>query len=194
MAGGSGAASSQPLTGASSPHQINTSKSVPFYDPASIIVMDKQLARGYITLLSGKAAPPEQPASKKNSKNNQQQQQQQHVAEGAVTLGFVALTDGNVIEACFGIKQREKDNRAYQTVQKVKETLREASHVSDAIPTLAVEAYWNAFTIIVALNNEVEKLNFVTRCLFYPGIVKTALADLQAVFAPLEEALRDSTQ
>jgi hypothetical protein len=183
-----------PSSNTSKPLTLSSSSIVPLYDPACMLLMDKQLARGYITLLSGKAPPPEQAKSPCGSKKkNKNEQPQQHVAEDAVTLGFIAVTDGNVIEACFGIKQRDKDNRAQKTVLIVKDLLREASHVSDAIPQLAVEAYWNAFGIVVELHQQVDKLNFVTRCLFYPGLVKKALADLKTAFGPLEEALRDST-
>jgi hypothetical protein len=192
----------QPLTSATA--TANAASSVlPLYDPACIILMDKQLARGYITLLSGKAPPiPEQPSFLQSSSKTKNTIE--HVAEDAVTLGFIAVTDGNVIEACFGIKQQQQrqkvdknynnnNNHAHKTVQKVKELLREASYVSDAIPQLAVEAYWNAFGIVLSLHEQVDKLNFVTRCLFYPCLVKKALDDLKAAFGPLEEALRDST-
>lgn len=147
------------------------------YDENALIDLDSQKVQGYLILLTGAAAPMATSETGKISKQ-------------AIMLGFSALTDGNVVDACFGLSNPKSTSaQGKKSVQEVKSALGAASDSSDAIPRIAVTAYSKAFRTLLNHQGEVKKLNFITRCFFYGGIVKKAKAEIEEDFVPLKEAL-----
>ena len=59
--------------------------------------MEKSVAQAYLTLLSGGDDLSTQPERLKESS----------IRQSAVDIGFLAITQGNVVEACFGIRQQQ---------------------------------------------------------------------------------------
>ena len=89
------------------------------------------------------------------------------IPDDAIQLAFMSLTDGNAIDTVFGVESRggikrakETSRIAYDAAREAKESLREASFSSNAIPRLAVEAYALCFEIVIDYNRKREKLGF----------------------------------
>ena len=157
----------------------NEGKAIALYDPSAMVDMDEKIARGYATLLGGGCGLP----------------RPKTIEPSAVQVGFLALTDGTVVEACFGLSTSGKSasSKGHAMVQKVKRLLDSTASSSESFRKLAVETYFDAFAVVVTTQAEVKKLNFITRCFFYSGIVKKAQSDLDAIFQPLAEALQASS-
>jgi hypothetical protein len=67
--------------------------------------------------------------------------------------------------------------------------LNEAVRSSEGVRLIAVEAYGKAFQIVVDYNEEVEGLNFFTRCFKSKSIHQKAESSLRDAFRPLMEAI-----
>lgn len=152
------------------------------YDPSCMLELDQQMAQGYAILLTGA-----QEQSRKHKKKSSSGPSQQ-----TVMLGFSAMTEGNVIDACFGLTSGAPSQRGSQQVKDVKNALGEASMNNDKIPRIAVMAYSTAFKVILSFKSEVSKLNFFSKCFKYAAIQKQATEALQEAFAPLHDALAES--
>mmetsp|Transcript_3947 Transcript_3947/g.5201 ORF Transcript_3947/g.5201 Transcript_3947/m.5201 type:complete len:185 (+) Transcript_3947:443-997(+) len=168
---------------------------IPFYDPQAMLTMEKSLAQGYITLLTGG-----DPRGIENLRKNR-------MRRDAVDMGFLALLEGNVLETCFavgttpaGSKSRDAAVAAVPSlakrtavVRRVKSLLAEASDSTESICKMAVASYLRAFEIVVKVQEELDQLNFFTKCLFRGRIIRKAQADLEDTFARLQEAVQAST-
>ena len=153
-----------PLVGANSPP--------PLYDASSMLELDSQLAQGYEILLTG--------ANEQSGKTGPSQQ--------TVTLGFSALTQGNVVDACFGMLQ-SKQAQGLKKVKEAKSILAVAAADNSHIPRIAVTAYAKAFQVVLSFRSELNNLNFFTKCFKYGSIQRAAVEALQEAFAPLSEAV-----
>jgi hypothetical protein len=64
--------------------------------------------------------------------------------ENAYILAFMALTEGNVVDACFGVsnyQSRGDDNKGAAFARKAKALIGQAADSSDGVKTLAVDTY-----------------------------------------------------
>jgi hypothetical protein len=162
---------------------VNNDQSIPLYDASCMLQVDAQMAHGFVVLLSGKSfakAPKEQSRSNKHK-----------VDDNTVMLGFLALTQGNVVDACFGITrvQDKKKKSSIEQAKRVKNLIADAADSSDGIRYLAVEAYRQAFQEISDFHQQVSKLNFFTSCFRLAKIQHDTEMLLKAAFAQLQEAV-----
>lgn len=167
-----------------SPHSeplVSDPTAIPFYDPQVMITMPKPLAQGYISLLSGG-----DPKGMENLRRNR-------IKRSAVEMGFLALTEGNVVEACFGISQQlaTRDSpKVAATVRRIKNLLEQTADSNETICKLAVGSYLKAFEIVINGRDEIDQLNFFTRCFFLGKVAKKTQQELQEAFAMLQEAVQ----
>ena len=126
------------------------------------------------------------------------------IPDDAIQLAFMSLTDGNAIDTVFGVESRggikrakETSRIAYDAAREAKESLREASFSSNAIPRLAVEAYALCFEIVIDYNRKREKLGFgfgfFTQCCKRDIIRGEAEESLEEAFAMLRDAVEAAT-
>ena len=157
---------------------------LPLYDPSAMLDLDAQMAQGFAIILTG--APQVQEQSRKTKKTLTRQ---------AVMLGFAALTDGNVVDASFGVRHAHGANvseKGKQQIKDVKNALSNGQDSNDQIPLIAVTAYSQAFQIIAIFRKEVDEMNFITKCFKYGSVQNAAQEALQKTFEPLQEALAES--
>ena len=150
----------------------------PLYDIASMLEMDASLAQGFLILLSGDA----------------QEQPQKGPSQQTIMLGFAALTDGNVIDACFGVgPQRSSANATPQAttcIKNAKAALASAGDNSSKIPKLAVNTFSKAFRILLQYHQDVKKLNFITKCFKMGSLQASCQKEMEETFGALQEAVR----
>lgn len=162
----------QPLTN-------SRDEEVILYDETSLISIDSQRADGYVKLLS-----PSKAGSKKEDREN------------AYMLGFLALTEGNVVDACFGLQNYSKDKNDHKGAafsRQAKQLLVEATDASEAVEKTAVDSYREAFTIVLETQQKIKKIHFLLRCFFAGKIQRRAKKSLREAFKRLEEIIHAST-
>ena len=148
-----------------------------YYDEACLLVMDRQIAQGFVTILGGTPDVGDTVV----------------IDESKVTLGFLALTEGNAVDACFGVSSiSNKDAKGKKMAKEVKQILAIAADSNDAIRRMAVLSYQQAFLVVVRFNDKTKKLNWFTRCFCYGKLQKQATARLKENFEHLEEAVRSA--
>jgi hypothetical protein len=156
---------------------VSKSSSRVFYDEACLLVMDRQIAQGFVTILGGRGLDAGDTG----------------IDESKVTLGFLALTEGNAVDACFGVSSiSSKDAKGKKMAKEVKRLLATAADSNEAIRRMAVLTYQQAFLIVVRFNDKTKKLNWFTRCFCYGKLQKQAIARLKENFAHLEEAVQSA--
>lgn len=149
---------------------------IPLYDMLVMTEMASSLCQGYITLLTGTS---EQP------KDAEEQE------EKALPLAFASLTDGNVIDACFGVKVSAPASGIIETlIKEAKTALDDAVDSNENIAKTAVIAYKQAFENIVSTNNKLDQLNIFTRCFLETKIKQKGRKAIETAFEPLENAIR----
>ena len=164
-------------------------QTISFYDFDCMLGISSSVANGYVILLTGgKAAGPALDTEGRVKKSETCRESENSL------LGFLALTEGNVVDACFGVHAVAiKKSSAMQQVNKVKSLLLAASDDNNDIRQLAVETYRGAFEILLQYQGKLRKLNFFTRCFRYRGLVRDTSTNLQRAFEELSDALQSST-
>lgn len=128
---------------------------VSLYDPESMLTIKSSIAQGYITLLSGGMDHNNVPIQstntsssfnkKRNVPTSEQPQFTKQQEEEFMALAYAALTDGNVIDICFGIQNgniitssttKSSKLKAKQTIHErmvkdIKNILQEINSLSD---------------------------------------------------------------
>jgi len=139
------------------------------YDEESMMSIEKSVADGFVVLLGGGQA------------------------NGDVSLAFLALTQGNVLDACFGVVNptRRDDTPAYRAARDGKFLLDECA-TTDEFQRTAVEAYFEAFQVVSDYRSKMSKLNCITRCFREKKIRKKAQKKLVAAFTDLGRAIGES--
>ena len=159
-----------------------SSDNFPLYDPQELLSMDSKVASGYLVLMGGYAATAGG-APKLDS--------------GALNLAFMALIEGNVIEACFGIKSHAgagaSSERGMKIAKDAKSLINDAVQSSQAVKEIAVTAYGKAFQGVIDYNSDKKQLNFITRCWKSKPIRLKAESSLHEAFKPLNEAIAAAT-
>ena len=177
----------------------------PLVDADTALEITKDVAEGYIILLSGgnitaqtiKNRKLEQ--GKKASKSSFAPTAISLVDSNSINFAFAALTDGNVIEAAFGVesngglkRSRNTSETAYNNARNAKQALMDACMSSESIKKLAVETYIRLFEIIIELHIDLETIGFITWCMKHQKIQSTALKKVYKAFSPLSEAIASS--
>lgn len=151
------------------------------YDMTSMVEMQPQIADGYVALLTpGNALP--KGASKKSR-------------DSPYMLPFLALTDGNVVDACFGMTaySRDRDHKCAAFARRAKVLISEAAEASPAVEKLAVDTYRQGFTIVIETQRKINKKNVLVRCFVAGKIRRRGKESLRQAFRRLEEAVQAST-
>lgn len=162
-------ATSSFITMSSKPLVVSDS-AMPLYSASCVLSISADVAQGFVILLTGGPV-------KKDDKE-----------ESTITLGFLAITEGNVVDACFGVETNRKSG-ARRQAQGVKQHLAMAADDAPGLPKVAVEAYRNAFIICQEFHASVGKLQWWNFCFHYAKLQHDAEMRLKEAFAPLEETL-----
>ena len=153
-------------------------KTYRFYDPDCTLQIPPSIISGYVVLLGG---------------GNSMETAQESENEESTTLGFLALTEGNVIDACFGMCSIIGRSRAAsKEVQSVKSLLADAADENDRVRSVAVHSYYTSFMILKLHQEKLSRLNWFARCFRYRGLCRDATADLSKAFEQLNELVRCS--
>jgi hypothetical protein len=156
------------------------------YDAESMMQIKMTVANGYVVLLNdGGTSPKSNGKKKKKSSQNKKKTDE-------TSLAFMALTSGNVLDACFGVEQasRREDTPARRKAQAAKELL-EGCATTDSFRDLAVETYYNAFKIVIEHNEQMNKLNCFTRCFKAKRIGNSTKQSLDSAFSRLAKAVEE---
>lgn len=185
---------------------------VPLYNADAALSIPKNVADGYLILLSGglksaKAVASRQhkdessdPTSSGGESTAQSYDSRRLSADerSAISLAFAALTDGNVIEAMFGVESnggirgKNTSQVAFNAVRDAKQALMDASSSSESIKQLAVETYCKCFEVILQYHLGLESVGFIMYCIKQHKIRETAVEDLEKAFQQLNEAVAAS--
>ena len=194
---------------------IHQSPMVRLYDIVAALEISRDVADGYLILLSGglnsahairqqrnkkkvSSVPP--PSSSLADSSTQSISALSQEELSAIQLAFFALTDGNAIDVLFGVKSMggikrsgETSEKAYNQANNAKRALASASAASDAIRLLAVETYAKCFEIIVKYHLELESLGFITWCFRYQNTTANTAKQIEELFRHLEESVASSS-
>ena len=150
------------------------------YDAEAMMSIKANVASGFIVLLGGVELVQNKPKSKTQK-------------EADISLGFLALTQGNVLDACFGVTNpnRREDTPATRSAKEAKELLDESAS-SDLFRQTAVKSYLEAFRIVVDHHEKMNKLNCITACFRSKKIRRNTERELAGAFLRLGKAVGES--
>ncbi len=154
--------------------------SIALYDPNSILELSSSLCQGYVTLLS---------AGKASDQAND------------IALACASVTDGNVIDACFGIVNFSSASKASEFT---KQRIKDAKDIIDALidsdfhhdaenegeislEEVVVRAYRTAFESIINMNDRTKRLNFIAKCFCHQRIRRQTVESIRENFHPLQQ-------
>ena len=195
---------------------------LPLYDAESALEISKDVADGFLILLSGGQNSANVIKEKrlekggKNSEGNYVAPQSQD-SGGTISsqnsqdlnFAFAALTDGNVIEATFGVEscgglKRAKTTSevAFNNARAAKQAILEASlatptnvnvnvHAdsSRSVKQISVDTYIRCFEIIISYHLDLDSIGFITYCVKHHKVTDRAIRDLKKAFAALNEEI-----
>jgi hypothetical protein len=161
---------------------VNNGKNAPLYDATCMLQVGAQMGHGFVIILGGAPAA---------AQKEQARGQKKKADDSAVMLGFLAITEGNVVDACFGImNQADKGKKSsVEQAKRTKRLLTNAAESSASVRGLAVETYRQAFQHVLDFHKKVAKLNFFTKCFNYAKIQHEAEMEIKDTFARLQEAV-----
>jgi hypothetical protein len=185
---------------------------VPLLDIEAALEIPKDVADGYLILLSGgnisaKTIKEKRQKDLKRSKSSPNDGGNTFHEKNQDTVSFVpdmnfafaTLSDGNVIDAAFGVEsngglKRSKTTSeiAFNAAKAAKQAIADASVSSEHIKKLAVETYIRLFEIIIQLHLDLENIGFITWCVKHQKIQERAIQEIKHVFGPLNEAIASS--
>lgn len=184
---------------------------VPLYDADAALCIPKNVADGYLILLSGGLKSAKAVANQQNKneildhssggESTAQSYDSRRLSadeRSAISLAFAALTDGNVIEAMFGVESnggirgKNTSQVAFNAVKDAKQALIDASSSSESIKQLAVETYCKCFEVILQYHSGLESVGFIMYCIKQHKIRETAVEELAKAFQQLNEAVAAS--
>lgn len=114
--------------------------------------------------------------------------------QGDETLAFMALTDGNILDACVGAPTARREGARYQIARQAKQALAASVDSSDAIAPLAVLTYKKSLSIVQDHYARISKTFFCCRCFVQGRIKQKATQDIKEAFRMLEEAVAASSR
>jgi len=118
----------------------------------------------------------------------------------AIQLCFAALTEGNVIEATFGVettgglkRSKNTSERAYNAARNAKAAIADAAIASETIKQIAVKTYCRCFEIVIMYNIDLERIGLITWCSRHRKLREAAEKQLRDAISQLDEAIAAST-
>ena len=191
---------------------IHQTAMVPLVDLDSALDIPRDVADGYLILLSGGTNSAQ--TIRQQRKKNKVSSVPTSTKKGDVTvrsfgtltpaelssmqLAFNSLTDGNAIDALFGVKSmggirrsKSTSEKAYKSANEAKQALLEAAMASEANRLLAVETYIKCFEIIIKYHLDSEKVS--AWCGKKEQVRQLAAKQITAVFRPLDEGVAASS-
>jgi len=178
---------------------------IPLFDVDATLSIPRNVADGYLILLSGgmksaKALRDGMKAKRANGGESSSQSFETNREMSMVKLSFAAITEGNVVEATFGVectggmrKGKNTSEKAFNNSRRMKAALVDASIASEGIPTLVVNTYIRSFEVVSTYHMKIEQLGFISWCWRHQKIREMSITDLKKAFEPLKEALNAST-
>uniref|UniRef100_A0A7S2R676 Uncharacterized protein n=1 Tax=Eucampia antarctica TaxID=49252 RepID=A0A7S2R676_9STRA len=175
--------------------------SVLLFDKESTLNITRDIADGFLIFLSSgskSAALMKSNCNEKKTKSPKLATTSSH-SDCDIGLAFAAITDGNIIDAVFGVQncgglKRHKDTSviAYNRSKSTKNALRDAADSSEALKQLTVETFCHCFETIVTYHNNIDDLNLLTWCYKHQRVYDKAGDDLDVTFKMLSEAVSAS--
>mmetsp|Transcript_9057 Transcript_9057/g.12539 ORF Transcript_9057/g.12539 Transcript_9057/m.12539 type:complete len:211 (-) Transcript_9057:194-826(-) len=171
-----------------------------FYDPDATLEVKPEIAHGFLVLLTNGAIA----TRKKKSKKTKFMESDSAFGESLlqlledeeqISLAFLALTDGNIVDACFGIQKhvqgrpKNQPSPAENEARSCKEALRDAADMSDIVRFRAIEAYRDCFRVVIEYNEILRSLGMASWCLKHCSVRTEATERLEEAFKILEEAV-----
>lgn len=144
------------------------SPAIKLYDDEIMLDMDVEKAQGFLVLLRGGE-------------------------EEAQRLAFLALTDGNIVDACLGAPPMKREGARYYLARETKNALAVSSDSSESIPKLATETYQRALQLIVDHNAKINRVVICCRCFVRGRLRRKTKMELKHNFAMLQEAVLASS-
>lgn len=186
------------------------------YDPEALLNISGTVARGYIVLLSGgspgtggstTSSSSDSPSSTSNNKKNKKKSSSSSASPNNnedVSLAFMALTSGNVLDACFGAnsspsssRQQTPANRAAANAKSLLGDCDDHHHDdtdNETFRRAAVHAYCDAFKVVVVHDDKMKKLNCFTRCFRSKKIRTESQKNLKEAFEHLAQIINEQHQ
>ena len=194
---------------------IREANPIQLYNPDACLEISRDVADGFLILLSGGLRSArilkEQMPSKKKKKQGgavdstagestaQSPSTTEEENDSMVAFAFAALTEGNAVNAVFGVESnggmkrgKNTSEQAFNAANQAKAALMDASLSSDSICELAVETYAKCFEIIVNFGISLDKIGYISYCMKSQKVREEATQELQRVFDPLNEAVAAS--
>ncbi len=189
----------------------NRYPTLPLFDAESALEIPKDVADGFLILLSGglnsaKAIEDKRRKRKPQSMDDVTTSSSSNSQD--LNFAFAALTDGNVIEATFGVESygglkraRTTSEVAFNAARTAKRAILEtslASSTSDpsslskiggSVKQLAVDTYIRCFEIIISYHLELESIGFITYCMKHQKIADQANKQLLKAFEALNKEI-----
>jgi hypothetical protein len=146
------------------------------YDAECMMSINETIAQGYLVLLGGADS----------GKANGDQPKD-------ISLAFMALAHGNVLDACFGVHTvgRREETPATRAAREAKQTIEECGGASDSFRVGAVEAYTEAFVAVIEYRKKYDRLNCITRCFRANKLRVSCETKLRESFLNLAKALAE---
>lgn len=170
-----------------------THSKIPLYDPVCMLDINREVASGYLILLLGgpETIPSKRRRSKRDRSVTSPASPLPELDDGVVTLAFLSLTDGNVLNACFGAPTQlcNASSPSYTMAQNAKRELANAADVSDSVRRLAVQSYAAGFRIVVDYNDKLAKMNPCNRCCKQAELRRKAEQDLKVAYRNLSDVV-----
>eukprot|EP00934_Nitzschia_sp_Nitz4_P003976 Nitzschia sp. Nitz4//scaffold182_size44100//34188//34688//NITZ4_007259-RA/size44100-processed-gene-0.44-mRNA-1//1//CDS//3329539580//3966//frame0 len=147
------------------------------YDAEALMSVDASVANGFVVLLTSPG---------QNTATGTSDQPRD------VSLAFMALVQGNVLEACFGVlhPSRREDTPASRSSREGKELLEECDS-TDTFRQCAVDAYRTAFLAVVNYRTKYDRLNCLTRCFRAKKLQRQCETELHEAFLNLAKAIAE---
>jgi len=184
------------------------------YDPFTLLKVRPEVAKGYIVLLTGSPTLEMQSGKQATSfairpsnydaNGGNESLLGEKVLISDERLAFAALTDGNVLDSCFGVKDgvfsyeedSEEDRRKRTALRSAKAALRVADNASESFASLSIQTYIRCFRIVIGYNESRSRgfWSWFPFCLFgQKAAQKKATNALSACFKSLSESIDAST-
>lgn len=199
---------------------LNTNIDFLFYNSDSTMDINRDVAKGFLILLTvgnpdekvkknnkhntvnNKSVPnnTNDTSSTSNSNNNNNNIDDDN---NSILFPFTVLTDGNIIDACFGDQPQggikfAGSTYAVKAAKRAKQILKEVadsgmdSQLDYKNKEIAVNAYRQCLEIVMEFHDKMEELGIVSWCWKASSIRKKAEEDLRESFSSLKQAALQS--